>query len=54
MNRLMASGFFGDNQQLIQNATVTQGVESLLLLLGISLLVMVALWQLMKWEQSRQ
>lgn len=50
----MASGFFGDNQQLIQNATVTQAVESLLLLLGISLLVMVALWQLMKWEQSRQ
>lgn len=50
----MASGFFGDNQQLIQNATVMQGVESLLLLLGISLLVMVVLWQLMKWEQARQ
>jgi ABC-2 type transport system permease protein len=50
----MASSFFGDNQQLIQNATVTQGVESLLLLLGVSLLVMVALWQLMKLEQSRQ
>ena len=50
----MASGFFGDNQQLIQNATVTQGVESLLLLLGISLLVMAVLWQLMKWEQARQ
>ncbi|HEX6482790.1 MAG TPA: hypothetical protein VF043_28440 [Ktedonobacteraceae bacterium] len=50
----MASGFFGDNQQLIQNATVMQGVESLLLLLGISLLVMVVLWQLMKWEQVRQ
>jgi ABC-2 type transport system permease protein len=50
----MASGFFGDNQALIQNATVMQGVESLLLLLGISLLVMVALWQLMKLEQSRQ
>ena len=50
----MASGFFGDNQQLIVNATVTQGVESLLLLLGISLLVMVVLWQLMKWEQAQQ
>ena len=50
----MASGFFGDNQQLIENATVMQGVESLLLLLGISLLVMVVLWQLMKWEQARQ
>jgi hypothetical protein len=50
----MASGFFGDNQQLIQNATVTQAVESLSLLLGISLLVMIALWQLMKWEQLRQ
>lgn len=50
----MASGFFGDNQQLIQNAAVMQGVESLLLLLGISLLVMVVLWQLMKWEQVRQ
>ena len=50
----MASGFFGDNEQLIQNATVMQGIESLLLLLGISLLVMVVLWRLMKWEQARQ
>ncbi len=50
----MASGFFGDNSQLIQNATVMQGVASLLLLLGIALLVMVVLWQLMKWEQARQ
>lgn len=50
----MASGFFGDNQQLIENATVMQGVESLLLLLGISLLVMLVLWRLMKWEQARQ
>ena len=50
----MASGFFGDNQQLIVNATAMQGVESLLLLLGISLLVMIVLWQLMKWEQAQQ
>jgi ABC-2 type transport system permease protein len=50
----MASAFFGDNQQLIENATVLQGVESLSLLLGISLLVMVVLWRLMKWEQVRQ
>jgi len=50
----MASSFFGDNQQLIEHATVLQGVESLSLLLGISLLVMVVLWQLMKWEQARQ
>ncbi|HZU68170.1 MAG TPA: hypothetical protein VFA09_12915 [Ktedonobacteraceae bacterium] len=50
----MASAFFGDNDQLIQNATITQGVESLSLLLGIALLVMVVLWWLMRWEQARQ
>jgi ABC-2 type transport system permease protein len=50
----MASGFFGDNQQLIQHASVVQGVESMLLLLGAAAFVMVTLWRFMKWQYARQ
>lgn len=50
----MASGFFGDNQQLIQHATMLQGIESILLLLGISVLVLFVLVRLIKWQQARQ
>lgn len=49
----MASGIFG--QPFIQpGATVTQGVESVILLLAIAALVMYTLWGLLKWQQSRQ
>lgn len=48
----MASGFFGDNEQLIQHATTLQGIESILLLLGISVLVFFVLVRLLKWQSE--
>jgi ABC-2 type transport system permease protein len=50
----ISSGFFGDSLFPIQNATVWQGIESMLLLLGIAVFVMVVLWSYLKWQQSRQ
>ncbi|HZS75527.1 MAG TPA: hypothetical protein VFA41_02860 [Ktedonobacteraceae bacterium] len=50
----MASGYFGDNFQLISRATPLQATESLLLLLGTSILVIYALWQILRWQQARQ
>lgn len=50
----MASGFFGDNLQLIEHATAVQGMESILLLLGITALVMYSLCKVVAWQQERQ
>ena len=54
--RYMSAGFFGvyTSQVYYVHVTALQGVESILLLLGITILVMFALWQLLKWHQSRQ
>jgi len=49
----MASGIFGE--PFIQlGATAMQGVESIILLLAITALVMWTLWGLLKWQQARQ
>ena len=52
----MAAGFFGVPAFQIFDFRVTtlQGVESLLLLLSTTVLVMVVLWYLLKWQQARQ
>jgi ABC-2 type transport system permease protein len=50
----ISSGFFGDSIFPVQNATVWQGIESMLLLLGIAVFVMVVLWSYLKWQQARQ
>ncbi|MBO0778464.1 MAG: hypothetical protein J2P37_06500 [Ktedonobacteraceae bacterium] len=50
----MASGFFDMNESLIRQASVWEGVESTLLLIGIAILVMCALWGILKWQWSRQ
>ena len=52
----MSAGFFGvyTGQVYYVQVTALQGVESILLLLGITILVMFALWQLLKWHQARQ
>jgi ABC-2 type transport system permease protein len=49
----MASGFFGDNEQLISHATALQGVASLLLLLTIAIFVLYVLWRYLLWQQAR-
>jgi ABC-2 type transport system permease protein len=50
----MATGFFGTTSFAAAGATALQGIESLLLLLGISTIVMLALWIILTWEQARQ
>ncbi|MFL5664817.1 MAG: hypothetical protein ACJ8BW_26245, partial [Ktedonobacteraceae bacterium] len=50
----ISSGFFGDSLFPVQNATVWQGIESMLLLLGIAAFVMIVLWSYLKWQQLRQ
>lgn len=49
----MAAAFFGDPFGP-RGATTLQGVESIVLLLGISALVMYGLWGLMRWQQAQQ
>jgi hypothetical protein len=49
----MDTGLFGDPFGRRQ-ATALQGVESIVLLLAISILVMFVLWGLLKWQQARQ
>lgn len=49
----MDTGFFGDLFGR-QHATALQGVESIALLLAITILVMLVLWGLLKWQQTRQ
>ncbi len=51
----MLAGFFGEDSGLVvHQATFIQGVESLLLLLSISVLVLLALWRYLLWQQARQ
>jgi hypothetical protein len=50
----MSQGFFGLTLFPITHATVFQGVESLLLLLGLSLLIMVTSGWFLRWQQERQ
>jgi ABC-2 type transport system permease protein len=51
----MSSGFFGYNLFGADNAyTPLQGVESLLLLLGCAALILMILWQFLKWQKARQ
>src|SRR6266849_500558 len=52
----MATGFFEVPAFQIFDFRVTapQGMESLSLLLAITVLVMVVLWRLLKWQQARQ
>ena len=50
----MTVGFFGGHVGTIASATPLQGVESILLLLGIAVLVMCAVWWLLNWQQARQ
>lgn len=49
----MDTGLFGDPLGY-QHATALQGVESIVLLLTITILVMFMLWSLLKWQQARQ
>lgn len=49
----MDTGFFGDPFGR-QHATALQGIESIVLLLLITILVMFVLWGLLKWQQARQ
>lgn len=49
----ISSGLFGDPFAR-HGATALQGIESIILLLAISLLVMIVLWGLLKWQQARQ
>ena len=50
----MLAGFFGEDSGLIvHQATVWQGVESLLLLLGIAASVLAILWRYLLWQQVR-
>jgi ABC-2 type transport system permease protein len=49
----MDTGIFGDPFGR-QHATMQQGIESLILLLAITILVMFLLWVLLKWQQARQ
>jgi ABC-2 type transport system permease protein len=52
----MSLGFFGVQSGRVGSiqATPLQGIESISLLLGITVLVMFVLWQLLKWQQARQ
>ncbi|HLJ36004.1 MAG TPA: hypothetical protein VKU38_20260 [Ktedonobacteraceae bacterium] len=49
----MDAGFFSDPIGR-RHATALQGVESIVLLLAITILVMFVLWTLLKWQQARQ
>ncbi len=49
----MTMGFFGGHVGIINHATPLQGVESMLLLLGIAILVLYVLWWYLRWYQGR-
>jgi hypothetical protein len=51
--QFILAGFFNFGRGYYQ-ATVLTGIESMLLLIGIAILVMVVLWQGLKWYQARQ
>src|SRR5215472_8246261 len=50
----MAAGFYGIGEFTNVSATPMQGVESILVLVGIAVLVMIALWWFLKYRQARQ
>jgi len=50
----MASGFFGEDTFLVTHATILQGVESVLLLLGLAAFALVAVWRYLLWQEARQ
>lgn len=53
----MDAGIFGDplgRNSLSISPTYLQGVESIVLLLAITILVMFVLWSMLKWQQARQ
>lgn len=56
----MCTGFFNPGRHEgvcspgVEGATAVQGIESILLLLSISVLVMLLLWGYLKWQQTRQ
>lgn len=49
----MAKGFYGID---IGGSTATpmQGIESMVLLIGVAIFVMFVLWNLLRWQQARQ
>ncbi len=53
MGGAMANGFYGLDAGFVM-ATPTQGVESMVLLIGIAIFVMFVLWNLLRWQQVRQ
>jgi hypothetical protein len=50
----MLAGFFGESGLLIKHATVLQGIESILLLLGLAAFALFVLWRYLLWQQARQ
>ena len=57
IGRYISAGLFGgDRTQVLYGPFVTplQGIESMALLSGIAVFVMLALWAYLRWEQARQ
>jgi ABC-2 type transport system permease protein len=56
----MCTGFFNPGHREgvcsvgVEGATATQGVESILLLLGMALLALLAVWAFLRWERAKQ
>jgi ABC-2 type transport system permease protein len=50
----MLAGFYGESGLLIKHATALQGVESILLLLGLAAFALFVLWRYLLWQQARQ
>jgi ABC-2 type transport system permease protein len=51
----MLAGFFGEDSGLVvHRATFAQGIESLLLLLGITTAVLLTLWRYLLWQQVQR
>ena len=50
----MLAGFYGESGLLIKHATALQGVESILLLLGLAAFALFLLWRYLLWQQARQ
>jgi ABC-2 type transport system permease protein len=53
MGGFMAKGFYGIEAGDF-TATPMQGVESIVLLIGLAIVVMFVLWNLLRWQQARQ
>jgi ABC-2 type transport system permease protein len=50
----MLAGFYGESGLLIKHATALQGVESILLLLGLAAFALFVLWRYLLWQQAQQ